>query len=341
MNAVIRKALVRGGLEITALFHALGAATAGRGLIFTLHQVMPEREQDFCPNAHLAVTPQFLDEAIREALRCGHEPVRLEDIPQRLAYHDDDRRFVAFTLDDGYRNNAEHAAPVFRRHGVPYTIFIAKGLTARTHTLWWETAEALTRAANGFVFDFGNGRELVGCTTPADKLTAYLRLAAFVGAREEDEAVARIDDAALAQGVDPHAIVADRIMGANELAVLARDPLCSLGAHTVTHCNLARVSPERLRQEIAESIDAVEAWSGTRPPSFAYPYGWKNAAGQREAKAVADAGIALAVTTQPGVLDASHLDRLTALPRVSLNGLYQKPRYVRALMSGLPFRFVA
>jgi peptidoglycan/xylan/chitin deacetylase (PgdA/CDA1 family) len=53
-----------------------------------------------------------------------------------------------------------------------------------------------------------------------------------------------------------------------------------------------------------------------------------------------ETGFALGVTTQPGVLNSERPERLAELPRVSLNGQYQKSRYVRALVSGLPFFFM-
>lgn len=334
---------IRAGLEAIALSRApmLFPAAAGRGVIFTLHHVLPKKGPPrFDPNAILSVTPEFLETAILTAQERGMTPVHLHDLPTLLTDPSDKRKFVVFTLDDGYRNNAEFAAPVFRKHGVPYTIFITAGFVERSRSIWWETAAALTRKASSFRFDFGHGPELVNAATTAQKFAAFDRLASFVGTVDEDEAVRRLDDAAASHQIDPMAIVDNLIMNEPELRQLAKDPLVHLGAHTLTHVNLKRVSAERLRKEIKGSTDAVEKYVATRPLSFSYPYGWSSAAGEREAQATAEAGFLVAVTTQPGVLGPSSIAQPTLLARVSLNGLYQKKRYVEALLSGLPFRFM-
>jgi peptidoglycan/xylan/chitin deacetylase (PgdA/CDA1 family) len=344
LRRTARRVAITAGLETISLLSRMKLLAAvdakSRAVIFTLHHVRPALRRAFEPNGHLSVTPEFLDAALDAVKSLGFEPAALDDIPQHLA-SGDSRRLFAVTLDDGNRNNAEHGAAIFARHGVPYTIFVTKGFSERTATMWWETVAALLRGQDSIAFDFGNGREDLPARTVGQKRHAFNRFCGFVDAVFEDEAVARINAAARAAGIDPMTIVNREIMTPEEIAALAaRDSLVSFGAHSVTHCDLARAAPDRLAREVKDSIDAVTAWTGRRPMSFAYPYGFARVFGSREQRAVADAGIRLAVTTRPGVLTADHAGSLMALPRISLNGYYQKSRYVRALVSGAAFRFM-
>ncbi|GAB1580970.1 polysaccharide deacetylase family protein [Phyllobacterium phragmitis] len=334
-----KQGLIRAGMEAVALSRAgrLLPQAAGRGMILTLHHVRPEQGPRFLPNAHLSVTPRFLAQAVEAALEAGLTPVQLHDLPRLLADPQDSRRFVAFTLDDGYRDNIEHAAPVFRRFAVPYTIFITRGFIERTRTIWWETAEALLTGISSFTFDSGAGPERVSSATPVERHHAFARLAGLVHAIDEDEAVARIDEAARDNGIDPVGIVNDLVMTADELRALSADPLFRAGAHTLTHVNLARVDEARLAREIGQSAEAVAGWCGYRPESFCYPYGTREAVSTKTQAAVVEAGFACAVTTRPGVLRPRDRGAPALFPRVSLNGHYQKKRYVEVLLSGIPF----
>ncbi len=342
-RSLLKYQMIKAGLEVASLPPVRSAfpSLAGRGVIFTLHHVRPQGHVSaLTPNMHLSVTPQFLEQAIEAVLECCLVPVHLHDLPALLADPSDKRSFCAFTLDDGYRNNAEHAAPIFRKYGVPYTIFITPGFVERTRSMWWETAAALVQKVSSFDFDFGAGMEQVSSASPSQKAEAFRRLDSFVQTVAEDDAVQRIDLAAREHGIDPIAIVDELVMDVAELRVLSDDPLAHLGAHTMTHVNMRRIDAARLAYEIAESKRQVEACVGKPPRSFSYPYGWTTAVGEREADAVSDAGFSVAVTTQAGVLVSESIEKATLLPRVSLNGRFQKKRFVKALVSGLPFRFL-
>jgi peptidoglycan/xylan/chitin deacetylase (PgdA/CDA1 family) len=120
----------------------------------------------------------------------------------------------------------------------------------------------------------------------------------------------------------------------HELSELAADPLVTIGAHTVNHPRLRTAREAVARHEMAESASRIEAVLGIRPAHFAYPFGDPTSAGPREFALARELGFKTAVTTRPGVLFPEHREHLTALPRISLNGEFQRLRYLRVLTSG-------
>jgi peptidoglycan/xylan/chitin deacetylase (PgdA/CDA1 family) len=337
VQRALKRAVITGGLETAAVAARLGVRLRARGAIFTLHHVRPKTEQGFDPNAHLDITPDFLADAIDRLRQEGFDFVRLDEVPALLADGNRRKPFAAFTLDDGYRDNAQYALPVFEDADVPLTVFVTKGFAERRQTIWWETAAAMLQYADRLQFDFGKGREKLEIRTTAGKMAAFKRLEDAAFLENEATFVRKIDQAARALNVHPQSIVHDETMDAYELRRFAAHPLVSLGAHTVTHPALALLDEETARGEMIESADYVEKITGIRPTSIAYPYGFAKAVSAREHRLAAEAGFSLAVTTSPGLLRGKGRDNLFALSRISLNGHYQKPRYVSALASGLPF----
>lgn len=327
------------GLEIANLLQKARVArqARGSGIIFTLHHVRAETKKAFSPNAHLEITPKFLELAIRTIVNEGYEPIDLQTIPERLR-NGGDKPFAAFTLDDGYRNNLTDALPVFSRHQTPFTVFVTRGFALRTHTIWWETLESLIRQTASLRFDFGDGPVVLKTGSMAEKSAAFEEIGRSVIGMDEAGVIDRIDAATGILGINPKEIVESLVMSPDELKALATNPLATLGAHTASHRALSFLASEDALAELSQSADFVEELTGRRPSTFAYPYGFEPAVSSRDHLLAKEAGFDLAVLTRPGTLSAASLESPHALPRVSLNGLYQKSRYVSALASGLPFK---
>jgi peptidoglycan/xylan/chitin deacetylase (PgdA/CDA1 family) len=123
-------------------------------------------------------------------------------------------------------------------------------------------------------------------------------------------------------------------MSFDELKPFAQEKLITIGAHSITHCNLARQPKEIARSEMVTSRARIEDALHRPVVHLAYPYGDKIAAGAREFALAQAAGFKTAVTTRPGMIFPESASHLTALPRVSLNGNYQDTRIFPVLTSG-------
>ena len=142
---------------------------------------------------------------------------------------------------------------------------------------------------------------------------------------------------ATAYGYDLDKQCRSLIMDWQELRLFAGEPLCTIGAHTVHHYELAKLPLAQARSEMAQSVDILLAQFGQRPAHFSYPLGGPLSAGQREFDLARDIGFKSAVTTRPGGLYARHAASPHALPRISLNGYFQSRRYVDVFTTGAIF----
>jgi peptidoglycan/xylan/chitin deacetylase (PgdA/CDA1 family) len=245
------------------------------------------------------------------------------------------RRFVCLTFDDGYRDTLQWAYPILKEAGVPFAVYVPTSFPDRLGELWWLVLEAVI-ARNGRIGLVIGGRDRkFDCRSVAEKRALYDELYWWLRVRpNETEMRGIVRSLAAFYHVDVAAFCDELCMGWSEIATLAADPLVTIGAHTVNHPMLAKLSKENARAEMELSAAVIEAALSVRPQHLSYPYGDRTSASAREFDLAAELGFKTAVTTRPGVLFPGHGKRLTALPRISLNGDYQKLRYVRVLLSG-------
>lgn len=328
-----------------AAFRAIAASRAdrwlrplarGRGLILTFHHVRPADGRAFAPNRLLEITPDFLDRALTLVQEAGFALAALDDVPALLA-NPEGRPFVALTFDDGYRDNRDHAAPVLRRHGAPWTLFVVDDFASGRGSLWWlELEEAVRRLDHFHVVAGGRAIALPARTAP-EKAAAFEAAYRLLRAGPEERLREATADLARQAGLDGGRLARNLCLSWEELRAMAGEPGLAFGAHTLTHPMLAKHPEDDARAEIVRSRQRIEERLGAPVRHLAYPVGDRSSAGPREFRLAREAGFETAVTTRPGHLFPPHRAHLHALPRVSVNGLHQDEASFRALLSGVPF----
>lgn len=338
MNPSARHALIQFGMESlyrTGSHKLLRPFVSGVGAILMLHHVRPAREDAFQPNKHLEITPEFLSETLRVIREQDLDIVSLDESYRRLVEKDFQRRFICITADDGYRDNVQWALPILRQFDAPLTMYVPTCNPDRTGILWWKVVEQVIQENNSIEIVFDDHEFGVSCATTHEKYVAANLVQQWLLARPGEACMtAAVRALAERYNVCIASICTETCLDWQELRNLANDPLITIGSHTANHIVLSRAPEDVVRKEMMEGRNRVAAELGRPVHHFAYTYGTREAAGPREFAIAKNVGFRTAVTTRPGVLFADHAGHLDALPRLSLNGLFQERRYLQVLLSG-------
>ncbi len=334
----MRTGAIRAGLEtlyFSGVHRLARPLLGGVGTILTFHRVLPETDSRFQPNRHLQVTPGFLADTIRALRIHDIDIVSLDEAHRRLVQREFSRRFAAITFDDGYRDNFTYAYPILKRHNAPFTVYVASAFADGDGLLWWMAVEESIARSDRVTATVDGVRRDFDCATLEAKAATWSALYDHLaGETDEERMRGTVREIAAAAGVNPAAQCRDACMTWAELASLAEDRLVTIGAHTMRHPILSRLQVDQARTEIEGGARRIAAKLGVRPMHFAYPVGSSTAATRREFQLAEEAGFKTAVTMRPGVLFEDHRDVMMALPRVSMNGEFQRRRYIDVLLSG-------
>jgi len=326
-------------LHFTGLTALTRRALRGRGSIFCLHHVCPGGglPKGFYPNSKLEIEPEFLAAMINHVRHRGYETLSLGDAVDQLQNNrKSEKPFAVFTLDDGYKDNQIHAQPVFDKMNCPYTIFVAPRIAEGTCELWWRILESVI-ARNTMVYvRFGEKIDVMMTESEQQKWTAWNTLLPKIEALDETEQRATIREVGAKHGIDVNAYCRKVAMDWDDLRRLNKDPLCTIGAHTINHHSVGKMSASDALHELRYSRAIISRELGEDILFNAYPYGDEPNATARDFKLAAEAGYKASLTTRKGIVVSDHCEHLQALPRVMVSGRYQAIRYVDAMMSGLP-----
>ena len=228
-------------------------------------------------------------------------------------------RFVSVTFDDGYLDNRTIAYPILKQRRIPFAIYITNSFPDRTAVLWQYLLDQIVKQQQVIEFtwedkfykiDFHNTdqisnyvstiRELIKDTT-VSKMTKLLTL--------------------IFQRVvsDPYQLTMEKTLSWEQIKDISKDPLVTIGAHTLNHQPLVRMDFESAHMDILESKSALERHLNKKVSHFAYPFGEVS---PREVELVYTSGFLTAVTTQMGNIFRNHSHHLLTLPR--LNGVEMK-----------------
>jgi len=284
----------------------------------------------------------------------GHEPAPLRRLFERLrrerykvfSLEEACRRLgdgsgfppasLVFTVDDGYCDFAEVAAPIFAAFDIPVTVFATTGFLDGTCWFWWDRIEyaiCATRARR------------LSIRTP--DVTVHLDLGDGVNrsrtAMALSEDLTGLSEAARALFIDALSREADVEIPATapaRYAAMTWDDARRLegqgvafAPHTVTHPILPRTTDADAAWQIPESWRSIQKQVARPLPIFAYPNGDYI---PRDMDIVGRAGLTGAVTSRPGYVHVAQFDQPTgrfSIPRFPYPDYY--PEAVCLTATGL------
>lgn len=260
---------------------------------------MMHKINDLADPLPLTLSPERFARMIEEIQRSSEFVPLQRALAVSLDRDDSGLKFVV-TFDDGYRDNYELAFPLMERYRVPATVYLSVDHVDGSRSFWYESLISAINAADEEQVDLGalglGSFDLNGEAARVRAMTELNHTLKRYDTETRENMVLQIVQM-LGQ--------ADRTTGSSmlswEMVREMADKGISIGSHTMSHPILSHESRERVRVELRESKERLEAVLQKTVDAFAYPNGRYEDFNDMVVEEARDAGYNSAVTTMPGI----------------------------------------
>lgn len=225
-----------------------------------------------------ALNGRFLS-AVRfeEQVRFLSENAQIVALSEYFSGNFDQNRFaVAITFDDGHRNNRQYAVPILDKYAAPATFFLTSAAGRGAEWLWMDFLDVATQQAPATIEV--DGRRFTKKTwrhtrffvdQEGRKLVDWARYSPWTFVQAMETALL---NAGAWNGAE-HWATYWQLLAPADIREMAANERFTMGAHGHTHQDLARLSPEEARFELASCQDFLEKTTGRPVSALAYPFG--------------------------------------------------------------------
>ena len=226
--------------KVYRLFHPI------QGEIWCLHRVV-EKRSEYQSNRELEITPAYLEELVLKYKSEGFSFVSIHSLIQSRAVFP--KKHVNISFDDGFRDVYQFAYPIFKKHQIPFTLYLTTDFPEGKADIWWiqmEQSQTIASFEKMMKQIYGNPEPM------ADTMHG------LTGTQP---------DPGLCRSLS---------LSWDEIQEMVDSGLCTVGSHTVSHPGLTRIGTEACLQELGESKRIIKEKLGIDAIHLSYPHSMEN-----------------------------------------------------------------
>lgn len=272
MKNLVHRVIRGGWRRITKPFVAVYNYFFNRpiGYVYMFHMVRPK--ENLLPALdRIRVSPEYFEKFLIERMN-QVDFISINEMHERmLSQKKDQKPFGIVTFDDGYDDNFIYAYPILKKLQIPFVVYVTVNLINDHSPIWNYPLIINNIVRKNDILKLGDGKKYL-CRTESEKNRTWLQLLQTVYLQTPYEQLPN-EFNKIFVGYLTDDLFPVNTLTQEQIEQLAKEPLCTIGAHTMSHIPLNTNCKESILYELEESKEKLSRCVGYPICHMTYPNG--------------------------------------------------------------------